>query len=67
MNDDAFCVFIIFACMLTLFMPGQGQIILAVFSFALALTALSAVDTDGANHPGPDDRDGHHDRHAAGR
>jgi hypothetical protein len=67
MNNDAFCVFIIFACMLTLVMPGQGQIILAMFSFALSLTALSAVDIDGSKHPGPDNRDGHHDRHAAGR
>ena len=58
MHDDTFCVFVILACILTLIMPEPGQVIVAVFSFAVAVLAVYAPATDSS--------DGHHehrDRH----
>lgn len=54
MNDDAYCVFILIACMLSLAVPGTGQLIVAVFAFALAVAAR--VAPAAGNH-------GHHQHH----
>jgi hypothetical protein len=56
MDDDVFCVFILFACMLTLLMPGPGQVIVAVFSFSLAVVAVCTKDAGDTESPG---RNGH--------
>ena len=54
MNDDAYCLFILVACMVTLAMPSTGQVIVAVFAFGLAVAA--GVTLTGHNH-------GHHQYH----
>jgi hypothetical protein len=62
MNDDAYCLFIILACILTLAVPSAGQVIVAVFAFALALAARVAPNA------GSHGRYQHRDRHdVAGR
>lgn len=48
MNDDGYCVFILIASMVTLAVPSTGQVIVAVFAFALAVAARVAPATD--NH-----------------
>ncbi|MDT7717093.1 MAG: hypothetical protein QOH09_3085 [Pseudonocardiales bacterium] len=60
MNDDVYCVFILIACMVALAVPSSGQVIVAVFAFALAIAArvASAADHHG-DHP-------HHTRHDVG-
>jgi hypothetical protein len=50
MNDDAYCFFILLACMLSLAMPSTGQVIVAVFTFALATAAQLAPVTDRPRH-----------------
>ncbi len=62
MNDDGYCVFILIACMVTLAVPSTGQVIVAVFAFALAVAArvAPAADKHGDHQ--------HHTRHdTAGR
>ena len=56
MNDDGYCLFVIFACVLTLAVPSVGQVILAVFSCALAVLAHVVPATDSHNHPERRDR-----------
>jgi hypothetical protein len=62
MDDDAYCLFVILACMLTLAVPGAGQVILAVFAFVLAVLARVAPAADSPGHRA---RRGRHD--VAGR
>jgi hypothetical protein len=62
MNDDVYCVFILIVCIVILTVPSTGQVIVAVFAFALAVAARVAPAAD--NHG----RHQHHTRHdAAGR
>ncbi len=62
MNDDVYCVFILIACMVTLAVPSTGQVIVAVFAFALAVAARVAPAADNHGHHQ------HHTRHdVAGR
>ncbi len=62
MNDDGYCLFILIACMVTLAVPSTGQVILAVFAFALAVAArVAPVAGDHGHHQ-------HHTHHdSAGR
>jgi hypothetical protein len=61
MNEDTYCLFVILACMVTLAVPDAGQVIVAVFAFALAVLA-QLTPKAGSTHPG------HRDRHdVAGR
>ncbi len=62
MNDDGYCVFILIACMVTLAVPSTGQVIVAVFAFALAVAARVAPAAD--NHG---DRQHHTRQDTAGR
>jgi hypothetical protein len=58
MNDDAYCLFIIFVCLLNLAMPVSVQVIFAAFSFALVLLTRFASDTDDLSHRTERDRYG---------
>lgn len=61
MNDDNYCLFVILACMLTLAIPGAGQVIVAGFAFALAgLACISPAATGPGRH-------GRRDRHEVPR
>lgn len=50
MNDDAYCLFILIACIVTLAVPNTGQVIVAVFAFALAVAARVAPAADNHGH-----------------
>ncbi len=50
MNDDVYCVFILIACIVTLAVPSNGQVIVAVFTCALAVAARVAPAADEHGH-----------------
>lgn len=65
MHDDAFCLFLIVACMTTLAVPSPGQIIVAVFGLALAVLAHFAGEEGSPGRPDhPDQREIENRRHA---
>jgi hypothetical protein len=57
MDDDAYCLFVTFACILTLAMPASAEAVFAAFAFALAVTAR--VTPGGHNRSAPAERDQH--------
>jgi|GraSoiStandDraft_46_1057282.scaffolds.fasta_scaffold628439_2 hypothetical protein len=62
MNDDAYSLFIVIACMVTLAMPSTGQVIVAAFALALGVAAGVTPTADSHGHQ---EHHTHHD--VAGR
>lgn len=58
MDDDTFCLFVIFTCMVTLAVPDPGQIVVVVFGLVLAVLARVTPEHGATGHPGsPDQRE----------